>query len=120
MRTTRPEIWEYCSHLAEPRQPAHEMFVQNDVTGPVEVERETVILTENLHFSHCALFEGEPPPHDGRNPSWKPTHVPHGAALPVNRRGGVQMPCVVWESRKVLSWQKKIKKNVEVHREDKE
>lgn len=60
VRTTSPKIWKACSNFAKKRQPAHEMFVQSDVTGSLEVERAIIILMKNLHFSHCALFEGKP------------------------------------------------------------
>lgn len=57
------------------------MFVQNDATGSLEVERVAIILMENLHFSHRALFEG------------KPMCVSHKPTFPVNHWGGVQMRC---------------------------
>lgn len=71
--------------LQNRRQPAHEMFVQSDVTGSLEVERAIIILMKNLRFSHRALFAGKPRTTEGICRR-KPMRAPREPRLPVNHK----------------------------------
>lgn len=81
-----PKIWKACGNFGKNRrQPAHEMFVQSDVTESLEVERATIILMKKPPFlPSCIIWRKAAD--DGRNPSWKAMRVPREPTLPVNHK----------------------------------